>query len=35
VTAWVRNLFGIDIEAVGLGDDVAGAYDTPVIITSK
>ena len=35
VTAWVRNLFGIDIEAVGLGDDVAGAYETPVIITSK
>lgn len=35
VTAWVRNLFGIDIEAVGLGDDVADAYDTPVIVTSK
>ena len=35
VTAWVRNLFGIDTEAVGLGDDVAGAYDTPVTITSK
>lgn len=35
VTAWVRNLFGIDIESVGLGDDVAGAYDTPVVITSK
>ena len=33
VTAWVRNLFGIDIEAVGLGDDVA--YDTPVTIISK
>ena len=35
VTAWVRSLFGIDTEAVGLGDDVAGAYDTPVTITSK
>ncbi len=35
VTAWVRNLFGIDVESVGLGDDVAGAYDTPVTITSK
>ena len=35
VTAWLRNLFGIDIEAVGLGDDVAGAYDTPVTIISK
>ena len=35
VTAWVRNLFGIDTEAVGLGDEVAGAYDTPVTITSK
>lgn len=35
VTAWVRNLFGIDIEAVGLDDDVAGAYDTLVTITSK
>ena len=35
VTAWVRNLFGIDIEAVGLGDDVAGLYETPVTITSK
>jgi hypothetical protein len=35
VTAWVRNLFGIDTEAVGLGDDVAGLYETPVTITSK
>ncbi len=35
VTAWVRNLFGIDIEAVGLGQSVANAYDTPVTITSK
>lgn len=35
VTAWVRNLFGIDVESVGLGDDVAGAYDTPITITSK
>ena len=35
VTAWVRNQFGIDIEAVGLGEDVAGAYATPVTITTK
>lgn len=35
VTAWLRNLFGIDVEAVGLGEDVAGAYDTPVTIISK
>jgi len=35
VTAWVRNLFGIDVEAVGLGDDMATAYATPVTITSK
>ena len=35
VTAWVRNLLGIDTESVGLGEDVAGAYDTPITITSK
>ena len=35
VTAWVRNLFGIDVESVGLGDDVAAAYGTPVTVTSK
>ena len=35
VTAWVRNLFGIDTESVGLGDDVAGLYATPITITSK
>jgi predicted dienelactone hydrolase len=35
VTAWVRNLFGIDVESVGLGDDVANAYGTPVTVTSK
>lgn len=35
VTAWVRNLFGIDTEAVGIGEEVAGAYDTPITITSK
>ncbi len=35
VTAWVRNQFGIDIEAVGLGENVASAYATPVNITSK
>ncbi len=35
VTAWVRNLLGIDAEAVGLGEDDVGAYDTPVNITGK
>lgn len=35
VTAWVRNLFGVDVESVGLGEDVADAYGTPVTITSK
>lgn len=35
VTAWVRNLFGADTEAVGLGRDVAGLYETPVTISRK
>ena len=35
VTAWVRNLFGIDADAVGLETDVAGLYETPVTISSK
>jgi hypothetical protein len=35
VTAWVRNLFGIDASPVGLGEDVAGLYETPVTVTSK
>ena len=35
VTAWVRNLLGIDASPVGLGEDFADAFDTPVNITSK
>lgn len=35
VTAWMLHLFGIDEEPVGLGEEVAGSYDTPVTITTK
>jgi predicted dienelactone hydrolase len=35
VAAWVRNLFGTDTEAIGLGAEVAGVYATPISITSK
>lgn len=35
VTAWMLHHFGIDAEPVGLGAEVAGAYDTPVVIDSK
>lgn len=35
VTAWVRHLFGVDAEAVGLGTDVADRYETLVTITAK
>ena len=30
VTAWLRHLFGIDAEPVGLGEDVSGAYGVAV-----
>jgi hypothetical protein len=32
VTAWIRALFGIDAEPVGLGPEVADAYAHPVEI---
>jgi dienelactone hydrolase len=35
VTAWIRNLFGIDPEPVGLGVEVADAYSHPVDIASR
>jgi dienelactone hydrolase len=35
VTSWLRNLFGIDAEPVGLGPAVAGAYVVPVEIVVK
>ena len=35
VTAWVRNLFGVDAEPVGLDASVADQYATPVEIQSK
>ncbi|MDO8389892.1 MAG: alpha/beta hydrolase [Actinomycetota bacterium] len=35
VTAWLRQLFGIDATPVGLGTDVADQYATPVEITTK
>lgn len=35
VTSWLRSLFGIDDEPVGLGTQVANAYDTPVAIDVK
>ena len=35
VTAFLRNLFGVDPEPVGLGPDVAGEYAVPVQIEQK
>jgi hypothetical protein len=35
VTAWIRNLFGIDAEPVGLGPEVADQYSQPVIIDAR
>lgn len=35
VTSWLRSLFGIDDEPVGLGPAVAGAYAVPVVIEVK
>ena len=35
VTAWMLHHFGVDAEPVGLGAEVADAYDTPVVIDSK
>jgi hypothetical protein len=35
VTSWLRHLFGIDAERVGLDSSVEGQYLTPVHITTK
>jgi hypothetical protein len=35
VTSWLRSLFGVDSEPVGLGPAVAGSYVTPVVIEVK
>jgi predicted dienelactone hydrolase len=35
VTAWLRNLFGVDTSRVGLGTDVAGLYAATVSVSSK
>lgn len=35
VTSWLRSLFGVDSEPVGLGPAVAGSYLTPVVIEVK
>lgn len=35
VTAWLRALFGIDAESVGIGPEVADLYATPVVIEQK
>ena len=35
VTSWLRSLFGIDAEPVGLGPSVADAYAVPVEIVVK
>jgi len=35
VTAWMRNLFGIDPEAIGLDKAVAGSYTVPVEIAER
>ncbi|MFM8312611.1 MAG: chlorophyllase/cutinase-like alpha/beta fold protein [Ilumatobacteraceae bacterium] len=35
VTAWIRALFGVDAEPVGIGADVADAFAVPVEISEK
>ena len=35
VTSWLRALFGIDAEAVGIGPEVADLYATPVVIEQR
>ena len=35
VTAWLRNLFGVDSDPVGLGPEVAGEYVATIEIESK
>jgi dienelactone hydrolase len=35
ITSWLRNLFGVDSEPVGLGPSVADAYIVPVDIVVK
>lgn len=35
VTAWIRNLFGIDAEPVGLGPEFADAFAQPVLIEQR
>lgn len=35
VTSWLRSLFGIEAQPVGLGPEVADAYVTPVVIEVK
>ncbi|MEY4606860.1 MAG: hypothetical protein RLY45_1620 [Actinomycetota bacterium] len=35
VTAWIRALFGLDTEPVGIGADFAGAFAVPVEISEK
>lgn len=35
VTAWIRALFGVDAEPVGLGPEVSDAYVVPVEIDSR
>jgi hypothetical protein len=35
VTAWLRNLFGIDRQPVGLGVDVAKQYNVGVRIEAR
>jgi hypothetical protein len=35
VTAWLRNLFGIDAAQVGLGTDVGSLYAAKVTVASK
>ena len=35
VTAWLRSLFGIDEQPIGLGPEVDGAYDLAVTVESR
>ena len=35
VTSWIRNLFGIDPKPVGIGPEVADAYDVAVTIEQR
>jgi hypothetical protein len=35
VTSWLRNLFGVDPQPIGLGPEVADQYPVPVRIEQR